>query len=360
MIDAFEAKGQCWRVIADRPVEAISAELKSLVSSKLLSGVVSSTRTSTKTSNKRKGPEPRHVRVGGVPEHFNAPWHLAMRRGAFASVGAFVDWTVYPGGTGDMAKAVSERAVDVALMLTEGTVVAALKDPRIKVVGVFVSTPAVWGIHVGAASCQQAAIADMKESANFAVSRMGSGSHLMAYVLAESLGWPLDKLQFTVVGNLKGALEQLPKNGDLVFMWEKFTTLPHVVDGTLKRVGEFPTPWPFFVVAANADFLQEEGSPALLREVLKVVKAEAMRFKAGGKRTLDYIKQHHQIEHGPAQEWLPTVEWGLDGEVPLDMLRDVANVLHRVGKIDGALPSDAAIAGITAELGWASEQKRAK
>jgi hypothetical protein len=183
VIDAFEAKGQCWRVIADRPVEAISAELKSLVSSKLSGGVVSSTRTSTNTTKKRKGPEPRRVRVGGVPEHFNAPWHLAMRRGAFASVGAFVDWTVYPGGTGDMAKAVSEHAVDVALMLTEGAVVAALKDPRIKVVGVFVSTPAVWGIHAGAASCQQAAIADMKESANFAVSRMGSGSHLMAYML---------------------------------------------------------------------------------------------------------------------------------------------------------------------------------
>ena len=46
-------------------------------------------------------------------------------------------------------------------------------------------------------------------------------------------------------------------------------------------------------------------------------------------------------------------------KVGLEMLRDVAKVLHRVGKIERALPSDAAIEVITAELGRPSESKRA-
>ena len=40
------------------------------------------------------------VRIIGVPEHFNLPWHLAMEEGAFAERGIDLIWTDVPEGTG--------------------------------------------------------------------------------------------------------------------------------------------------------------------------------------------------------------------------------------------------------------------
>ncbi|KAJ1467296.1 hypothetical protein T484DRAFT_1859277 [Baffinella frigidus] len=60
------------------------------------------------------------LRIAGVPEHFNTPWHIAKEKGLFAAAGVDVEWTDYPGGTGAMTKALNDNEVDVALLLTEG------------------------------------------------------------------------------------------------------------------------------------------------------------------------------------------------------------------------------------------------
>jgi len=281
-----------------------------------------------------------------VPEHFNAPWHIAKSKGLFAEKGVEVEWTDYPGGTGDMCKALEQRDVDVAIMLTEGTLVKALQQPKIKIIGLYLSTPAIWGVHTGKESCKFEKIEEMKEEATFAISRMGSGSHLMAYVLAEQLGWPTDNLRFKEVGGLKGAIEELPKDGSLVFMWEKFTTLPQVVDGTFKRVGELLTPWPFFVIAVNADFIQEDGAREDFSNVLEVVKKEADAFKSGGQSTLDYVKEHYKIENDAASEWLSSVSWACELGIDMEMLANVGATLHRLDKIkteDGSPPTTEAL-----------------
>jgi ABC-type nitrate/sulfonate/bicarbonate transport system substrate-binding protein len=33
-----------------------------------------------------------NIRVGGVPEHFNLPWHLALENGLFESENINVEW----------------------------------------------------------------------------------------------------------------------------------------------------------------------------------------------------------------------------------------------------------------------------
>ncbi|GBG34182.1 Hypothetical Protein FCC1311_104062 [Hondaea fermentalgiana] len=297
----------------------------------------------------------RQVRVGGVPEHFNAPFHLAKDAGAFEARGVDMKWTDFPGGTGDMCKALSAREVDVAIMLTEGALAHAMNtDPKVKLVGVHVSSSAIWGIHAGSKSCTESDIKDMKGKAKFAISRFGSGSHLMSYVLAESLGWDTKEgMEFQVVGGLKGAIEELPKDGSLVFMWEKFTTLPYVVDGTFKRIGEFPTPWPFFVVAAHEDFLSSPTGKTDLVAVLDAVREQAASFKNGGETSLAYIKEHYKIEPEAAAEWMASVTWALAPTVDVDMLKGVADTLHRLGKIEttsGEAPSTDDVARATASL----------
>lgn len=51
------------------------------------------------------------VRVGGVPEHFNYPWHLAQERGLFAKHGVNVQWVEQKEGTGQMIKSVRISAI---------------------------------------------------------------------------------------------------------------------------------------------------------------------------------------------------------------------------------------------------------
>ena len=44
------------------------------------------------------------IRVGGVPEHFNVPWHQAIEDNSLAEAGLDVQWTEYSTGTGAMMK----------------------------------------------------------------------------------------------------------------------------------------------------------------------------------------------------------------------------------------------------------------
>ncbi|MCD8528764.1 MAG: hypothetical protein LRY27_02025, partial [Chitinophagales bacterium] len=62
------------------------------------------------------------IRVGGVPEHFNLPWHLAIENNLFANENIEVEWITYKGGTGEMTKALRQNEVDVCVVLTEGIV----------------------------------------------------------------------------------------------------------------------------------------------------------------------------------------------------------------------------------------------
>ena len=64
----------------------------------------------------------RQLQIGGVPEHFNPPWKLAITDRAFDSIGVQVEFTEHPGGTGAMTAALRARELDAALMLTEGAV----------------------------------------------------------------------------------------------------------------------------------------------------------------------------------------------------------------------------------------------
>ncbi|MGB5462344.1 MAG: ABC transporter substrate-binding protein, partial [Aureibaculum sp.] len=46
--------------------------------------------------------------IGGVPEHFNLPWHLAIEEGKFTNEGIDLKWKEFPDGTGAMNKALRD------------------------------------------------------------------------------------------------------------------------------------------------------------------------------------------------------------------------------------------------------------
>ena len=175
------------------------------------------------------------LRIGGVPEHFNLPWHLALEAQRFESLDIELAWRDYPGGSGAMAKALRDGELDAALLLTEGAVAAIADGAAFKIVSLYTDSPLVWGIHVPAASRFRAE-AELR-GARYAISRMGSGSHLMAFVHARAKGWPVEQLAFVTVGNLAGAVDAFAAGTADVFFWEKFMTKPLVDAEQFRRVG---------------------------------------------------------------------------------------------------------------------------
>ena len=174
------------------------------------------------------------VRVGGVPEHFNYAWYIGLKNNLFKENGINLRWVDCPGGTGQMTEALRTNSIDMAVVLTEGIVKAISEGLSCKIVQTYVQSPLVWGVHVAYNSKFKTSSELKKKQA--AISRYGSGSHLMAYINAQQLEWDVTcDLKFKLVKNLDGGVKAL-SNGDAdYFLWEKFTTKPFVDEGIFEE-----------------------------------------------------------------------------------------------------------------------------
>ncbi|MEK6153750.1 substrate-binding domain-containing protein [Flavobacteriaceae bacterium 3-367] len=272
------------------------------------------------------------VKIVGVPEHFNLPWHLAISEGAFAERGIALEWTDIPEGTGKMCQMLQDKETDLAIILTEGLVKSISQGNPARIVQEYIASPLLWGIHVAAKGPHQH-LADLENSVA-AISRLGSGSHLMAYVHAQQLGWDLERLQFKVVHNLESAVEALTQGQADYFMWEHFTTKPLVDSGVFRSLGDCPTPWPCFVLATTEAFSNENHG--LLVHILEVINLYTSEFKAipSIDRTLAnrYGQQLEDI-----QEWLELTRWS-QSQVTAEVLDNVQDKLLLLKLIKKRMP----------------------
>lgn len=245
------------------------------------------------------------VKIGGVPEHFNLAWYLALKNGEFKEENINLRWEDYPGGTGAMSESLRTGAIDMAVILTEGIVKDIAEGNPSKIVQVFVETPLIWGIHVAAGS-EFKSIENLKGK-RCAISRYGSGSHLMAYINAENHGWDLDTdLKFEVIQDLDGAVKALSSGDADYFMWEKFMTKPIVDSGVFRRIDDCPTPWPCFVIAVRNDFL--EANENVVKIILEIINNTTIDFKEIP--SIDrMIANRYELKLEDVQEWLSLTEW---------------------------------------------------
>jgi len=273
------------------------------------------------------------IRLGGVPEHFNLPIHLAIENGAFENRGLRVDWTTFEGGTGQMTKALREGSIDACVLLTEGIIKDIVKGNPSKIISEYVKTPLTWGIHTSAKNPLDTyqAIFDKQ----YAISRFGSGSHLMAIVDANSKGHFISKEQFSVIGNLEGALKALDEQEVDIFYWEKYTTKPYVDSGQLKRVGEFLTPWPCFVIAATDHILDKE-SVAMIR-MLRTIHDSCDLFMEAN-NAVQLVSSRYDLLLEDAERWYHNTAWAIDGWVSNKMIKSVLYNLKTAGIIEQEVP----------------------
>lgn len=269
------------------------------------------------------------LKVGGVPEHFNLAWHLAIEKGFFAQKGIEIEWVDVPGGTGAMCKALRENELDLAIALTEGVISDIIHGNPAKVVQFYVNSPLRWGIYVNAASPVNN-IAQMP-GLKYAISRYKSGSHLMAYVNASNHGFNIQEEDFVVVGNLDGARKALAEDTAQLFMWEKFTTKPYVDNGEFKMIGECNTPWPCFVVAATDDFILRHER--VLNEVLSIINLSCLTLKNNSEAPA-LIASRYGIKEEDAMQWFKELEYAYQPEMSEQQLQQIMQQLHKYGIID--------------------------
>ena len=268
------------------------------------------------------------IKIAGVPEHFNLPWHLAIESGDFEKENIDLQWTDVPEGTGKMCQMLRDGETDIAVILTEGIVKDIVAGNPSKIVQIYVESPLIWGIHV-AANSNYKILADV-ENTKVAISRLGSGSQLMAYVNADNQGWKTDNLQFEIVNTIDGAVEALSNGTADYFMWERFMTKPLVDKGIFRRIADCPTPWPCFVIAVHEEVL--EKNPAIISKILAIINQTTQEFKdiPSIDKTLA-LNYHQKVED--IQEWLSLTHWS-QKSLSAEMLNKVQNQLFQLKIID--------------------------
>jgi len=163
----------------------------------------------------------------------------------------------------------------------------------------------------------------------YAISRRGSGSHLMSFVHAREHGWSTDDLDFVVVGTLQGAIDAFASGSADVFFWEKFMTKPLVDSGQFRRVGEFVAPWPAFVVcASDAALAQRKPIRAALGRVL-----DAAAELAASPQAAAAIADRYGLLPGDAREWLAATRWAARPGVGVERIAPAVAQLAALGLI---------------------------
>jgi len=248
--------------------------------------------------------DPAGLRIGGVPEHFNFPWHLAIESGCLPAGIGKVTWIDYPSGSGAMLQGLVDGAIDLAPLLTEGAALGVARGAPIEVVSLYTTSPLIWGIHV-APDSRFETLADLR-GARFAISRNGSGSHLMSLALAIDRGWPVGDIEFDVVGDMAGAAAALRDGRADVFLWEHFTTEPQIEAGAFRRIDDFTSPWPAWVLCAGTAVWRRRDRE--LTELFESVIRCASHLVTDPNRAAK-IARRYGLRESAVSAWLETTRW---------------------------------------------------
>lgn len=277
-----------------------------------------------------------NLRVAGVPEPYNLPWHLAMEKRRFVQAGIKLHWHEVHEGTGRMCQMLRDGELDMAVLVTEGAQRDILNGGPHRIVGGFVESALPWGVHVPAGSGLQA---DNLKGIPYAISRLGSGSHIMAMLHAERQGWRPAERDLEVVHNMAGAAERMQEGSPVIFLWEHYVTQRYVDAGIMRCVDVVRAPWPGFVITARNDFAQQHAGAIEL--AMSVLRSEAEALK-DGPHTVELVMQNAGFSEELAHVWLRNVRWKVAPleAGALDELTETLRTLRLVEGRNGQAPAD--------------------
>ena len=228
----------------------------------------------------------------------------------------------------------------MAVGLTEGFVAdlgrtqAAGSPAHYGLVGAYVQSPLCWAISTGAKRQDVNSVEDLKGT-KVGVSRIGSGSYVMSYVLADQKGWldadsKKDPFEVVPIGDFAALRKSVNDETSDFFMWEHFTTSKFWQNGELKRIGEIYTPWPSWVIAARNDV-----QPEVLDEMAGRINQGVKHFKGNPDEAVEYITGNMHYSKEDAEGWMKTVTFPDDVRgVETGMVDETIQVLQKAGVLD--------------------------
>lgn len=270
------------------------------------------------------------LRVGYVREHFSSP----LLQFAAADQGETFTLVECPSGTGQLISRLTFDEIDVAIALTDALVSGIAKgSTAYKFVGSYVTSPLNWAVVTGKSSPFNS-IADLKET-TIGISRPGSGSQTMAFVMALQQGWAPTTLKFQVNNDINGLVDSVNDGSTSAFMWEWFTTKPWLDSGEVRFIGSVPTPWPSWLIAAHPS--PERAPKEALRSFLNSLTDYVTKFDSQESRDLmnvPFIKKTWGYPESDIKEWMSTVKYTNDcTSISSPVLSEVLRILSTAGFI---------------------------
>jgi ABC-type nitrate/sulfonate/bicarbonate transport system substrate-binding protein len=284
------------------------------------------------------------IRIGSVAEHFTMPFHRAMESGDFLNSGLEMEWTDFLGGTGQMCLALRNGEVDICALLTEGGIADICNGNPSVIIGNYVASPIMWGIFTGVDSTLSSP-ADIYDK-RFAISRYGSGSHLIPMVDGLMKGFHLQEDQFVVVNNMEGGLRYLEEGMADVFYWENVTTRPFVQEGRVRQLGMFITPWPSFILLARQDWVDDH--PESMDTFLQVLYEHSKAFMTDA-RAVQQVVGRFDLNPHDVKSWFNTTVWADYRSINEKTVQNVIYALQETGIIQDTLPYEK----LVTEKSWA-------
>ncbi|CZR38764.1 hypothetical protein FPRO06_06709 [Fusarium proliferatum] len=276
------------------------------------------------------------LRIGYVPEHFSTPLYFAQKH-----FGLHAELIPFPSGTGHMVTAIRSGEIDVAVGLTEGWIAGLGKegvegDGGYRLVGTYVETPLCWAISTGAKRPEITSVDSLK-GGKIGVSRIGSGSYVMGFVLADQQGWltpgAAEKpFSDTVVLNNFENLRNAVNSGEAdFFMWEHFTSKKFYDSGEIRRVGEIYTPWSSWKIVASTK-LTQNGLDAGVKDLFGKLDQGIKHFNDNQEEAVAYISSSLGYTEPDAREWLKTVQFPNKTEgVRAEVVQNTVSILRKAG-----------------------------
>ncbi|KAJ3720784.1 hypothetical protein DFJ43DRAFT_1004667 [Lentinula guzmanii] len=267
------------------------------------------------------------LRIGYVREHFSSP----LLQFAEADEGHTITLVECPSGTGQLISRLTKDEIDVAIALTDPLISGIANGSQAyKLIGSYVTTPLNWAVITGRDSKYEK-ISDLKDT-TIGISRLGSGSQTMAYVMGFQQGWSPEGMKFQVNNDIQGLINSINDGSTSAFMWEWFTTKPWLDSGEVRFIGSVPTPWPSWLVAA-----QPSANTEALKQFLTTLSSYVSSFKSTERQetnNVEFIQSKFGYGEEDIKAWMKTVDYPQDClAIPKDVIMNTLSILEKAGVV---------------------------
>ncbi|TPX50689.1 hypothetical protein SeLEV6574_g00751 [Synchytrium endobioticum] len=283
------------------------------------------------------------IRVAAVPEHFTSPLYQLEAKSKDGEHGVRFNIVNCPGGSGEMIGLMNDGKVDVIVALTEALLASSLKDDAstvpYRLIGTYVQSPLTWAIATNPA--REAFSSFPRENGNWdvlrgcrvGISRVGSGSHIIPFVMRKMRGWN-EHFTFVTLNNIDELVAGLAEADACdAFLWEQTMTKKYFDSEKLHHLSNVIPPWCAFSIAASTEIIKSR--PSDLVKLLEEISNATAIFMTDQASAVEYIADRFHQDAKDVQKWLTTVSYPKDARlVDSAVINSCSDILKDAGLVE--------------------------